>query len=125
MDQKPAAVANESEANNQIPDHIDHKTAPPESDSTPDAWIRDQFKAHCAHAKQHFAPFAEHEKEIMRLLHLLKDKNAPLNAYEPVMLWHLIEAKKLCPHQRLQDYTHYKGRKAMLDKLAKRHNHQK
>ena len=39
LDQKPATVADKSEANTQIPDCIDHKTAPPESDSTPDVWI--------------------------------------------------------------------------------------
>ena len=107
LDQKPATVADKSEANTQIPDYIDHKTAPPESDSTPDAWIPDQFKAYCAHAKQHFAPFTEHEKEIICLLHLLKEKNAPLHACEPVMLWHKFNcSKENCVHTRVYRIAH-------------------
>ena len=39
LDQKPAAVANETDANDKNPAHIDFKTAPTESDSTPDVWI--------------------------------------------------------------------------------------
>ena len=123
-DQKPPAVEVDSTAKHQNPGIIEANTPPPDSDSTPDVWIRDQFKAYCAHAKQHFAPFTEHEKEIIRLLHLLKDKNAPLNAFEPVMLWHLIAAKKLHPHQTLRDYVHYKGRKAIIEKLARRYNYE-
>ena len=45
-----------------------------------------------------------------------------MNAYEPVMLWHLKEANLLRDHQTLGDYPHYIGRKAMIKKLVERYN---
>ena len=56
------------------------------NNSGPDTWIRDQFREYCAHARENFLPFTEHEVRTIRLLHLLKEKNSPMNAFEPVML---------------------------------------
>ena len=90
--------------------------------SQPDTWIRDQFRTYCAHAKKNFAPFTAEEITTIRLLHLLNAKNTPMNAYEPVMLWHLRESKRLYDHQGLGDCGQYIGRKAMIQKLIKRYN---
>ena len=90
----------------------------------PDTWIRDQFKEYCAYAGKNFLPFTKHEERTIRLLHLLKNKNAPLNAYESVMLWHLQQANKLRPHQSLMDYPDHIGRKAIIKKLIKRYNYE-
>ena len=46
-------------------------------------WIRDQFRAYCEEAKQKFKEFSKEEVATITLLHLLKEKNAPMNAYEP------------------------------------------
>ena len=92
------------------------------NNSGPDTWIRDQFREYCAHARENFLPFTEHEVRTIRLLHLLKEKNSPMNAFEPVMLWHLKEANLLREHQGLGDYQHYIGRKTMIKRLLERYN---
>jgi cobalamin biosynthesis protein CobT len=69
----------------------------------PSTWIRDQFREYVADAKTNFKPFTKEEEKTLRLLKLLKDKNAPMNAYESIMLWHLHETKALSEHQTLQD----------------------
>ena len=38
-----------------------------------------------------FAPFAEAEKCGVRLMDVLRNKKAPINAYEGLMKWHLVE----------------------------------
>ena len=88
----------------------------------PDTWIRDQFMDYCKHARQHFMPFSPEEVRTIRLLHLLKEKNAPMNAYEDLMLWHLRHANKIREHETLEDYRGYIGRKAIIKKLIKRYN---
>ena len=88
----------------------------------PNTWIRGQFQEYCAYAQENFIPFNEHEEKTVRLLHLLKEKNSPMNAYEPMMLWHLKEAKLLREHQTLQDYPHFIGRKTMIKRLVERYN---
>ena len=88
----------------------------------PDTWIRDQFREYCAFAQENFLPFTEHEVRTIRLLHLLKEKNSPMNAFEPVMLWHLKEANLLWEHQGLGDYPQYIGRKTMIKRLLERYN---
>lgn len=50
-------------------------------DSLPDTTIRDQFQAYCARANQ-FRALTEDQAVTIKLLHLLKDKNAPMNAFE-------------------------------------------
>ncbi len=90
----------------------------------PNTYIRDQFKEYCEDANQNFIPFSDAEKAAIRCLHLLKAKNAPLNAYESVLRWHLIEAKKMRPHESLQDSPYYIGRKTLIKGLIKRYNYE-
>ena len=93
-----------------------------EEDTMPNTYIRDQFREYCEHAAQNFIPFSQDEIRSIRLLHVLKLKNAPLNSYEAIMRWHLIQAKKIRPHESLANYPHYIGRKTMVKKLIKRYN---
>ena len=96
-----------------------------ESDnSQPDQWIRDQFRTYCADARQNFVSLTEHEVTAVRLLHLLKEKGAPMNTYESLMLWHLKQSKKLREHETLSDFPHFIGRKTLMKRLAKRYNYE-
>ena len=113
----------ESEDNSQEdPPSSPDSSATQDENGAPNTWIRDQFKEYCAYARKNFLPFTKHEERSIRLLHLLKNKNAPLNAYESLMLWHLHQANKLRPHQTLKDYSSHIGRKALMKKLMKRYN---
>lgn len=88
----------------------------------PDTTIRDQFREYVAYAKQHFTNFSAQEVLTIRLLHLMKDKHTPNNAFEPLMLWHLQASNKLREHQTLKDYPQFIGRKTMIKRLINRYN---
>ena len=60
----------------------------------------------------------------IRCLHLLKNKNAPLNAYESVLCWYLIEAKKMRPHESLQYFPYYICWKTLIKTLFKHYNYE-
>ena len=90
----------------------------------PDTTIRDQFREYCSKANKTFSPFTEHEVRTIELLHILKEKHTPMNAFEPLMLWHLISSNKLRDHQSLGDFADYIGRKKMMKKLLKRYNYE-
>ena len=89
----------------------------------PDTWIRDQFKEYCAFAKANFIPFGKDEIRAVRLLHLLKVKNAPMNAYDSVMHWHLKEAGLILDSQSVSDYPGYISRNTMMKRLIRRYNY--
>ena len=93
-------------------------------DGAPITWIRDQFWEYCESAKKEFKPFTKEEAKTLRLLHLLKDKNVPMNAYNSVMLWHYRESNALSKHQTLRDSRDYIGRKTMINRLIERYNFQ-
>ena len=106
-------------------------TTPPDSPDSgancdynmgPDRWIQGQFREYCAFARKTFIPFCEDEVRSIKLLHLLKEKNAPMNAYEATTLWHLKEAKLLREHERLGDFPGHIGRKTIMKKLIRRYN---
>ena len=50
----------------------------------PDHSMRDGFREYVAYAKTNFAELTEEEKSAIRILHILKSKNAPMNAYESI-----------------------------------------
>ncbi len=93
-------------------------------DVKPNTYIRDQFREYCAHATENFIPLSQDEIRCIHLLHVLKLKNAPLNSYEAIMRWHLIQAQKIRPHESLANYPHYIGRKTIIKKLIKRYNYE-
>ena len=90
----------------------------------PDHSMRDGFREYVAYAKTNFAELTKEEKSAIRILHILKSKNAPMNAYESIMLWHLKQSNQLHQHGTLGDYSGYIGRKKIYEKLAKRYNYE-
>lgn len=87
-------------------------------------WIRDQFRDYCDQAEHKFKEFSKEEVATITLLHLLKEKNAPMNAYEPLFLWHLHQSNKLYPQQTLGDYPRFIGRQTMIKRLIERYNYE-
>jgi hypothetical protein len=90
----------------------------------PITWIRDQYLEYCEWAKKNNAPFSDLEKTCIELLHLLKRKDAPLNTYDMVMHWHLVQSKKIREHETLRDCPYFIGRRTIFKKLVKRYNFQ-
>ena len=56
------------------------------------------------------------------LLHLLKQKGAPLNTYQEDMEWHLRESDKMEQFEQLKDCRAYISREAMTKRLRLRYN---
>ena len=94
------------------------------SDDTvgPDRWIQGQFREYCAFARKSFIPLSQDEVRSIKLLHLLKEKNAPMNAYEATTLWHLKQANLLREHEALSDFPGHIGRKTIMKTLIRRYN---
>ena len=91
-------------------------------DVAPDTWMCDQFKQYCDEQQQNQA-LSDTEITAVRLLHLLKEKKAPLNAYKALMDWHLKQSNQMHSGMRLHDNPSYIGRGPLLKKLAKRYNY--
>ena len=84
----------------------------------PDHSMRDGFREYVAYAKTNFAELTKEEKSAIRILHILKSKNAPMNAYESIMLWHLKQSNQLHQQGTLGDYSGYIGRKKIYEKTG-------
>lgn len=71
------------------------------------------------------APLQPKEVSGVRLLHALREKKAPLAAYEKIFSWHLKENGFINEFNTLKDAAKkdiFMGRNALLDRLAPRHN---
>ena len=55
-------------------------------------------------------------------MQVLKSKQSPKNAYEPLMKWHLQSSKKLREHESLAVSPHFIGRKRLINDLIERYN---
>jgi len=88
----------------------------------PNTDMLDNFKAYCASHSANFLPFSKAEVTCVKLLHALKLKKAPLNAYQELLEWHLKETKHLRPHETLNDTTQYFQRKTFMKQLLQRYN---
>ena len=88
----------------------------------PDTSMRDQFREYVT-ANERNSELSATDKTAVRLLHLLKEKKASMNTYEALMNWHLKESNQIHSQARLQDTVAYTGRRALLQKLAKRYNY--
>jgi hypothetical protein len=88
----------------------------------PNHRIRDQFIKYCAHMTLHSGPFSEDERVAIELLDLLRRKNAPLNAYDDLLMWHLKRSGLAAEHETSRDCAHFIGRKVMLKRLERRYN---
>jgi hypothetical protein len=84
--------------------------------------MRANFHEYVAHIENNHLEFSDDEVAAIRLLQLLRQKNAPLNAYDSVMAWHLKQSGKVLEHEAARQSPHFIGRKTMLKRLSKRYN---
>jgi hypothetical protein len=81
-----------------------------------------QFKAFVRQAYQHFGELEDKEKAAIRIMRTLQKKKAPLDTYDSVMEWHLIESGKLRRGAPLGKSPFFVSRKKLLKKLRIRYN---
>lgn len=93
------------------------------ADGGPSTRGRDEFVSFC-NTNHFFAPFTSSEEKGVRLLDVLRQKKAPLNAYSSVMEWHLRETGAITDQQTLRDAgkSNFIGRNTLVERLAKRYN---
>ena len=89
---------------------------------SPNTTLLEQFRAYCDKHDQNFLPLRASEATSIKLLHVLKLKKAPLNAYKELLEWHLRETGTLAAHETLKDTTRFKGRDTLMNQLANRYN---
>ena len=102
-----------------LPPHIEVLPCNPQG---PNTWIREQFKQYCRYMSTNHLDLDAAEGAAVRLMSLLKDKKAPLNAYKDLMEWHIREKGEIRGYQSINEASTYKNRKAMLRKLTQRYN---
>ena len=92
-------------------------------DRQPSTAGRDDFVSFCR-KNTFFAPLSDAEARGIRLLDVLRQKKAPINAYNSLMEWHLRDTGILMDGQNLKDAgpQHFVGRQTLLDRLARRYN---
>lgn len=88
----------------------------------PDDSSRSKFSKYCENAEKNFAPLDEDHQAGIRLLDLLKRKKAPLDTYDEIMRWHLLDKKELLPGQHLGSCEGYISRHVLIKKLKERYN---
>ena len=88
----------------------------------PDDIPRKEFRDYCANGKAHFAPFDEDQEAAIRLLDILRRKKAPLDTYDSIMTWHLLDKGSILPGEKAAKSGTFLGRKALLKMLAKRYH---
>ena len=88
----------------------------------PNTYIRDQFAEYCSLMKAHSAGFTKTEVIAIELLDLLRKQNAPLNAYDDLMLWHLKRSGLAFEHETKRNCSHFIGRSVVLQMLEQRYN---
>ena len=81
-----------------------------------------EFKAFARHAYQHFGDLEDEEKAAIRIMRTLQKKKAPLDTYDSVMEWYLIESGKLRRGAPLGKSPFFVSRKKLMKKLRKRYN---
>ena len=72
--------------------------------------------------KAHSAGFTKTEVIAIELLDLLRKQNAPLNAYDDLMLWHLKRSGLAFEHETKRNCSHFIGRSVVLQMLEQRYN---
>ena len=89
----------------------------------PSTKAMDDFVDFCREHTQ-FAPFTEAEKCGIRLMDVLRNKKAPINAYDGLMKWHLVEQGIMANKQGVGEAgpDHFIGRQSLLKRLARRYN---
>ena len=88
----------------------------------PETWIRDQFKEFVESTRPMYRPFRDEEVTAIRLMHLLRKKKTPLNAYHELLVWHLKEGGELQDGDDIRNCDGYLGRHSLLKALEIRYN---
>ena len=109
----------DADPEDQVP-NMDDESIP---DWQPSTKGRDDFVEFCR-KNIFFAPFSDAEVRSIKLLDVLRQKKAPINAYNSVMEWHLRDNGVLMDDQMLRDAgpKNFIGRETLLKRLAKRYN---
>ncbi len=111
---EPNYLSSDDEADYKEPEHPGNKP--------PNTQIRDNFREYCKEAPNKFMPFTRTQITAIKLMDTLRQKKAPLNAYESLMDWHIRSMVNLKDHERAADSPHYIGRKPLLNMLKDRYN---
>lgn len=118
LDEEAVVFDSGSEREDEVPDSNATKPKP----QGPNTALLANFKQYCEDHRKNFGPLTNEEVSCVKLMHVLKTKKTPLNAYDEVLLWHLKEMGKLREHETLQDATGYCHRSTLLKRLKDRYN---
>jgi hypothetical protein len=89
----------------------------------PNTEMRDDFKAFCADARDnHMKDLTKVQVRSVKLLHTLKQKKSPLNAFDAIMDWYHRERRSMAAHQGLDSVAGYISRDIMMDTIKERYN---
>ncbi len=102
------------DANELIPDANDGET-------TPNTEMLNQFREYCM-ANEWQVNLTEEETCSIKLMDVLRQKKAPLNAYASVLEWHLHQTRHLREHETLKDTDAYCHRSTLIKQMLKRYN---
>ena len=73
----------------------------------------------------HCDKFVDLQKEqvtSVKLMHVLKQKKAPMNAYQEALEWHLKETGALMECEGLKDTTDYNSRQTLMKEMVNQCN---
>ena len=90
-------------------------------ETAPNTEMLRKFREYCVDNEWQVNLTAEEICSI-KLLDVLRQKKAPLNAYASVLEWHLHETKHLREHETLKDTDDYFHRSTLMKKLITRYN---
>ncbi len=88
----------------------------------PVSWMRDQFKEYATKMSEKAGPLTKADIASIQLLDIMRRKKAPLNTYEDLLIWHLVEKGELEEGETLANHEDYLTRNALMNKLKKRYN---
>lgn len=75
------------------------------------------FKDFATYSKQHVNGLNEIQSKAVKIMHKLIRKRAPLDTYEAVMRWHLLECGLLKKHESLGDCPQFITRQKLMKQL--------
>ena len=126
--QEASESGEDSDPHSAISEQDDTDTEEPHSETganaagnmEPDTTMLQHFGDYTVYARGNFLPLSKVEERTIRVMHLLKEKKAPMNAYESIMLWHLRESNMIRDHETLHDCSAYIGRKTLGSSKAQK-----
>ena len=93
-----------------------------DGNTSPDRTMLEQFHLYCTTHNEWFLPLSKEEITSIRLMDILRQKKAPLNAHQEVLEWHLKDKGWIREHESLKDAPEYKTRSTLMKKLIPRYN---